>query len=80
MDPTSVATGGFGAGSKLQGGAGGASGDVTTSSTNKSGFDVGNFTFAAGQGKATNSSGMNPWLIGGVVVAALAAFWIYKRK
>lgn len=62
---------------KLSGGAGGA---ATNTTNNTSGFSVGGFTFGSGQAKVTASTGMNPWLIGGLAAAGLLAVWLITRK
>lgn len=83
MNPTDISGApSFGAGSKLTGGAGGASGDVyqTTTTNNSSGFNSSGWTVGSGSAKVTASTGLNHWMIGGLVVAALAAVWILKRK
>lgn len=71
---------------KMSGGAGGASGDInstTNYSTNASaGMNNGGWTIGSGSAKvsATNGAALNPWMIGGLVAAALVALVIYKKK
>lgn len=66
----------------FKGGAGGAAGDVysTTTTNNSSGFNSSGWTVGSGQSKVSASTGFNPWLIGGAIVAALAGVWIVMRK